>query len=95
MYDPACYLCPGNERVGGARNPAYETSFVFTNDFPALLPGGPDEDWGGDEFFRSQPVRGTSRVVCFTPRHDLTLAEMDTEGVRSVIDVLAEQIEQL
>ncbi len=94
-YDPDCYLCPGNERAGGAVNPDYESSFVFTNDFPALLPDNPDADWTGPGFFRAQTISGTSRVVCFTPRHDLTLAQMSTPGLRTVVDVLADQVQEL
>ena len=75
-YDPTCYLCPGNERAGGAKNPNYESTFVFTNDFAALLPDSPLFDEGQDPLLRYQGVRGTGRVLCFSPRHDLTLAEM-------------------
>ncbi len=93
-YDPACYLCPGNERAGGVRNPAYESTFVFTNDFAALLPETPP---GGEDgpLFRSESVQGTCRVICFSPRHDLTLAQMSHEAIRAVVDVWAGQIEEL
>lgn len=97
-YDPGCYLCPGNERAGGARNPDYQGTFVFVNDFAALLPdvpasGSPSE--AGRSLLRYEMVPGTCRVICFSPRHDLTLPEMTTEDVRRVVDVWAEQVEDL
>jgi UDPglucose--hexose-1-phosphate uridylyltransferase len=95
-YDPSCYLCPGNERAGGQRNPDYETTFVFTNDFAALLPDTPgDTAELNGALLTAQPVRGTCRVICFSPRHDLTLAEMTPPDIRRVIDLWAEQIVEL
>jgi len=93
-YDPGCYLCPGNLRAGGERNPAYESTYVFTNDFAALLPGTPPL---GDEhpLLRYRSQRGTCRVVCFSPRHDLTLPEMAPVDIRRVVDVWAEQVAEL
>ncbi len=93
QHDPTCYLCPGNERAGGVRNPDYTTTFVFTNDFAALLPDTPSDPLTiTDPLFQSQPVVGTSRVICFSPRHDLTLPEMEPTDIRYVVDVWAEQI---
>jgi UDPglucose--hexose-1-phosphate uridylyltransferase len=95
-YDPNCYLCPGNVRANGERNPAYETTHVFTNDFAALRPSTSDATWeSGDGLFRAAGERGTCRVVCFSPRHDLTLAAMDPGDVRRVVDVWAEQTAEL
>jgi UDPglucose--hexose-1-phosphate uridylyltransferase len=95
-YDPHCYLCPGNVRANGERNPAYETTHVFTNDFAALRPSTSDATWeSGDGLFRAAGERGTCRVVCFSPRHDLTLAAMDPGDVRRVVDVWAEQTAEL
>lgn len=94
-HDPSCYLCPGSERAGGERNPDYESTFVFTNDFAALLPDVPDAHVPNSPFFQAQMVRGTSRVVCFSPRHDLTLAEMPVDQIRAVVDLWAEQTEEL
>ena len=95
-YDPTCYLCPGNARAGGATNPRYERTFVFTNDFAALLPDTPaGELEHSSELIRARSERGTCRVVCFSPRHDLTLAEMRTEDIAAVVDVWAEQYEEL
>ncbi|MFN3682770.1 MAG: UDP-glucose--hexose-1-phosphate uridylyltransferase [Fimbriimonadaceae bacterium] len=93
-YDPNCYLCPGNVRANGERNPDYQSTFAFTNDFAALLPDTPEES-GGDELYRWESAAGTCRVICFSPRHDLTLAQMDTAGIRRVIDLWAEQSAEL
>jgi UDPglucose--hexose-1-phosphate uridylyltransferase len=93
-HDPKCYLCPGNERAGGAKNPEYTATYVFTNDFAAILPNGERSDTGGD-LLRRQHVSGSCRVICFSPRHDLTLPEMPVAAIRSVVDVWAEQTEEL
>ena len=95
VYDPSCYLCPGNERAGGARNPDYSSTFVFTNDFSALLEDTPDMEEGANPLMRSQSERGTCRVICFSPRHDLTLPEMETGDIRKVIEVWCEQVVEL
>ncbi len=94
-YDPVCYLCPGNERAGGMYNPQYTETFVFTNDFAALLADTPAGNFGEGSLLQAQAVRGTSRVICFSPRHDLTLPEMDAEDIRHVVDVWAEQLHDL
>ncbi|MDJ1016386.1 MAG: UDP-glucose--hexose-1-phosphate uridylyltransferase [Paracoccaceae bacterium] len=93
-YDPACYLCPGNTRNSGEKNPDYAGTFVFDNDFPALLadaPLGKTED----PLFRAKNVRGTARVICFSDRHDLTLPELPVEAIRGVVDTWADQITDL
>lgn len=93
-YDPTCYLCPGNARANGQQNPAYDRPFVFTNDFAALRP-----DINRVEFdeglLRGRSEAGTSRVLCFSPRHDLTLAAMDPAAIGDVIDVWADQTTEL
>ncbi len=94
-HDPQCYLCPGNKRAGGARNPAYTGPFVFTNDFPALLPDSAGIQGYERGLLQSTSVSGTCRVVCFSPRHDLTLAEMDADAIRAVIDCWVEQTSAL
>lgn len=100
-FDPGCYLCPGNQRAGGSRNPDYRATFVFDNDFAALLPDAPPppEAAPGPEapprLFRMEPQPGTCRVICFSPRHDLTLPEMEPEEIRRVVDVWAEQSAEL
>jgi UDPglucose--hexose-1-phosphate uridylyltransferase len=94
-YDPGCYLCPGNERAGGARNPQYEGAHVFTNDFAALLPDAPAADGAAHPLLRIQGVQGTCRVICYSPRHNMTLAEMSAPELRTVVDLWALQIEEL
>jgi UDPglucose--hexose-1-phosphate uridylyltransferase len=94
-YDPTCYLCPGNLRANGEQNPAYDSTFVFTNDFAALMADVPAAPAERHPLLHVADVRGTCRVVCFSPRHDLTLPEMELPTIRSVIDVWAEQILEL
>ena len=89
-FDPDCYLCPGNTRVSGAQNPDYTSTYVFTNDFAALRPDA-GEDRLEDGLLRAEAQPGTCRVICFSPRHDLTLTQMEPAGVREVIDMWAEQ----
>ncbi len=97
VYDPQCYLCPGNTRAGGIQNPDYESTFVFENDFAALLSDTPSE--GAIEacngLIRRNPETGICRVICFSPDHSLTLAEMELSAIRPVIDVWCEQYEEL
>lgn len=94
-YDPGCYLCPGNERAGGQRNPQYTETFVFDNDFPALLPGVASEGIATGGLLRATSERGICRVVCFSPRHDLTLADMSQSDTRRIVDLWADQTEEL
>ncbi len=86
-YDPNCYLCPGNSRAEGKTNPAYTGTFVFDNDFPALLYPEQTEPLqpAANHLFRAEPVSGICRVVCFSPRHDLTLPLMSQVEVEAVI----------
>jgi UDPglucose--hexose-1-phosphate uridylyltransferase len=93
-YDPKCYLCPRNERAGGAANPDYRGVFVFVNDFSALLPDAP-EPAVEHPLLHMQGVQGACRVMCFSPRHDLTLAEMARAEVRGVVDLWADQVADL
>lgn len=93
-YDPECYLCPGNTRANGHQNPAYRSTFAFTNDFAALQPDTrPERLQDGLLVAESEP--GTCRVLCFSPRHDLTLTEMPIEAVGEVIDLWAAQTAEL
>ncbi len=84
-YDPECYLCPGNERAGGKKNPSYKDTFVFTNDYAALLPDT-ESEIHKNGMLEAHSERGICRVVCFSPRHDLTLSRMGPEAIRTVID---------
>ncbi len=90
-YDPNCYLCPGNTRAGGVRNPQYTSTFVFTNDFAALLPDVPPGEVNESGLLIARSERGTCRVICFSPRHDLTLPEMEEPDIRRVVDVWTEE----
>lgn len=94
-YDPGCYLCPGNERAGGERNPAYTDLFVFDNDFAALRPDTPPGRLGEHDLLVAHAESGVCRVVCFSPRHDLTLAGMDGPSIRRVVDLWVGQYEEL
>jgi UDPglucose--hexose-1-phosphate uridylyltransferase len=94
-YDPACYLCPGNSRAGGARNPEYTSTFVFDNDFAALKPGTRPERFEEDGLLVAESEPGICRVVCFSPKHNLTIANMDTAGLRLVVDRWEEQFGEL
>src|SRR6266704_3776252 len=92
---PQCYLCPGNKRAGNALNPDYSSTFVLMNDFSALLPDSPLQQESKDELLQAEPVRGECRVICFSPRHDLSLAQMTAPEIRSVVDVWVEQVVEL
>lgn len=95
-YDPGCYLCPGNLRAGGILNPEYTGTFVFDNDFSALTPGRePDAGMPNAELLRAEPEQGVCRVVCFSPRHDLTLPELELPAVEQVITTWAAQSAEL
>lgn len=83
-HDPKCYLCAGNLRANGERNPDYRDTYVFDNDFPALLDAAAPALDGGP-LFQQAPVRGTCRVICFSPRHDLTLAGLAPADLERVI----------
>ncbi len=101
-YDPSCYLCPGNERAAGRRNPPYTRTFVFDNDFPALLRlddvaeiSDRTAQTNSSSLLIAQPETGICRVVCFSPRHDLTLPEMNTVDIETVISTWTDQTVEL
>jgi len=94
-YDPACYLCPGNPRAGGARNPAYTSTFVFDNDFAALRSDTPEGQLDEGGLLRAEAERGICRVVCFSPRHDLTIARMSVAEIARVVDTWVAQYKEL
>jgi UDPglucose--hexose-1-phosphate uridylyltransferase len=93
-FDRGCYLCPGNARVGGARNPRYAQTFVFMNDFAALRPDTSIERVD-DGLLIAEGERGTCRVVCFSPRHNMTLGRLGPAAVRNVVDLWADQTTEL
>ncbi len=90
-YDPDCYLCPGNARAGGARNPSYTGTYAFTNDFSALVPEIVEEEPSTGPLFQREMENGVCRVVCFSPRHDLTLPELDVPAVEQIIRTWTEE----
>jgi UDPglucose--hexose-1-phosphate uridylyltransferase len=94
-YDPECYLCPGNVRAEGLGNPSYTETFVFDNDFPAMLPDVAAGELDQDGLIVASVERGICRVVCFSPRHDLTIPRMKREEVRRVVEVWTEQHQEL
>jgi UDPglucose--hexose-1-phosphate uridylyltransferase len=93
-HDPGCYLCPGNARVTGERNPDYAGVHVFANDFAALLPDTPAPGVR-DPLFAAEPARGSARVICFSPDHGASLPLLAPDQIRAVIDTWAEQSQAL
>ena len=93
-YDPECYLCPGNARAGGVRNPRYDGTFVFTNDFPALTVA-PESQIAAHELMNVEAVSGECRVVCYSPRHDLSLGNLTPEATAGVVRCWGEQFREL
>ncbi len=94
QHDPSCYLCAGNTRANGEVNPNYTSTYAFTNDFAALLPDTPEFETHGD-LFQSEAVRGECRVICFSPRHDLTLAQMEPAALENVVRTWQNQASEL
>ncbi len=92
QHDPNCYLCPGNVRANGEHNPDYTDTYVFENDFAALLPALVGAEPVSKGLLRSEPTAGECRVLCFSPRHDLSLGQMDPPAIRRVVDMWADQI---
>ena len=87
-YDPACYLCPGNARVSGQQNPQYDGVFAFDNDHPCVGPEAPDPLPLGDGVYQNRRADGLSRVVCYSPRHDLSLAELSHAEIATLLTAL-------
>lgn len=94
-YDPGCYLCPGNERAGDAKNPEYSSTFSFVNDFSALLPDSSNEEVNDGDLLIAKGERGLCKVICFSPRHDLTLPEMELSQVEEVVDLWVKEYREL
>jgi galactose-1-phosphate uridylyltransferase (family 1) len=84
-YVPDCYFCPGNQRVSGKRNPPYTGTFVFDNDHPCVGMSAPTELNNPSTFYHTRPATGIARVICFSPQHNMTLAEMEPEAVEEVV----------
>jgi len=94
-YDPKCYLCSGNVRSSGAQNPRYEETFVFTNDFSALTPLTSRVTIEDGDLLRAESESGICRVVCFSPRHDLTLSGMSTPQITRVVETWTQEYRTL
>lgn len=94
-FDPNCYLCPGNKRAGGASNPEYTSTFSFVNDFSALLPDTSNEEVNENDLLIAKGERGICKVICFSPRHDLTLSEMDLSQIEEVVDLWVNEYKEL
>ncbi len=93
-YDPNCYLCPGNARMTGERNPRYENTFVFDNDYAALRSDTPGETFA-DGLLQARAEAGIARVLCFSPRHDLDIAQMEPGQIAAVVDTWAKHYTEL
>ncbi|MGF1764616.1 UDP-glucose--hexose-1-phosphate uridylyltransferase [Aliivibrio kagoshimensis] len=94
-HDPDCFLCANNSRISGEKNPDYQGTFVFTNDFAALTTDTPDAPASTNPLFRSQSARGLSRVICFSPDHSKTLPELPPESILALVDTWEQQISEL
>jgi UDPglucose--hexose-1-phosphate uridylyltransferase len=95
-HDPGCYLCAGNSRAGGKTNPPYTGTFVFDNDFAALMPpDGAPPPAPSHELFQAEAESGVCRVVCFSPRHDLSLPELDVPQIEEVLRAWTEETREL
>jgi UDPglucose--hexose-1-phosphate uridylyltransferase len=95
QYDPTCYLCPGNVRANGETNPDYPSTFVFTNDFAALQSETPAGSFTKGNLIKAESERGICQVICFSPRHDLTLSEISVPEIRKVVDLWQQQYLEL
>jgi UDPglucose--hexose-1-phosphate uridylyltransferase len=96
-YDPTCYLCPGNSRAGGVHNPQYQSTFIFENDFAALKKDTPAAmiDVQDKGLVVAEGESGICRVMCFSPRHDLTLSSMQQSGIEQVVRTWTSQFAEL
>lgn len=94
-HDEHCYLCSGNLRINGEKNPKYKGVYVFANDFGSLMKEEVESSFESSGFFTLQPERGINRVICFSENHSLTLPEMETDDIKKVVDVWQKQYEEL
>jgi UDPglucose--hexose-1-phosphate uridylyltransferase len=94
-YMPDCYLCPGNRRVSGKVNPSYEQILVFDNDHPSVALDAPINDAPPSQIYKSQPATGISRVACYSPKHNLTLTELENAEIVNLLNTWREQYIEL
>jgi UDPglucose--hexose-1-phosphate uridylyltransferase len=94
-YVSDCYLCPGNSRVSGATNPAYSTTYIFDNDHPSVAESAPENLVAPVGFYQNRPARGVARVVCYSPKHNLSLSELKLEEIANLLRVWQEQYREL
>ena len=94
-YAPDCYLCPGNTRVSGAINPHYDQTYVFDNDHPCVSVAAPSALEAPAGFYQNRPASGIARVVCYSPKHNLTLAELTIGEIQRLLHVWQEQYVEL
>lgn len=94
-YDATCYLCPGNARVSGARNPAYTGVHVFDNDHPCVGPAAPEAPPAPPAPYRVRRADGLARVICYSPRHDLSVAEMADDAIGAIVATWQQQTRDL
>src|SRR2546422_5086906 len=94
-YVDDCYLCPGNPRVSGMVDPRYTKTFVFDNDHPSVSPNAPIELIPAPGIYHNRPARGIARVVCYSPKHNLTLGELEPAEIENLLHVWQEQYQDL
>lgn len=94
-YIEDCYLCPRNERVGGAFNPDYKSVYVFDNDLPCVGGNAPDNLNKPSGIYKNRPANGTARVICYSPQHNLSLAELNQTEIETVVAVWQKQYAEL
>lgn len=95
-YDPSCYLCPGNKRVNGDVNPLYNDIFIFENDIPVVSLSAPEvPETHYTRLYKKSRAAGVAKVICYDPRHNVTLAQMKSDGVYKVFDAFRQQTLQL
>lgn len=94
-YVADCYLCPGNARVSGKTNPVYRQIFVFDNDHPCVAPDAPESETPQTEIYKARPARGIARVVCYSPKHNLALSELETPEIENLLKIWQAQYSDL
>ncbi|MFC4891598.1 UDP-glucose--hexose-1-phosphate uridylyltransferase [Pseudofrancisella aestuarii] len=94
-YDSSCYLCPENKRANDEINPKYNETFIFENDFSALTKENSNQIYNSDELFQLEEANGIAKVICFSPKHNLTMASMEIEDIKKVIDLWVSEVDNL